>query len=327
MDTSSRRALTSVLASASGSRVLFLITTRESRELMRTLRHSSNATMLQLRPLAEPAVRAVVERSLDAYGSSASKHIQDRIVECSGGNPLFALLLAASCHESGDRFVVPSDLFASLRRRIDGLSHREAAVLATCVALGRHASPARLAACLDMPQIDVLETVGGLCDRGILGESDATIQTAHPLIGEIADEHIPLAVRRLTANRVADLLSSQADRTNLSSLRWDAAECYLSAGENDAAFASFRQCADHALAIGQAGDAAITLKRACSLGTSGPELIEALQDLIRAADAAFEVDLVIEAGARLEDLGCASEHNDIELAQITDVARMVAHRP
>jgi DNA-binding SARP family transcriptional activator len=316
MDGPSSETIGQLFAAFGKVRILGMLTTREPRGLMTTLRHVTKVSHVALGALNADATRTLTEDALNALGSRASSTTRQRIVESSGGNPLFVISLAAQCRTAGDQFSVPRSLRESLARRVDALASRTLAVLATSVALGKHATTRRLADALEMPILDLLIAVGDLVDLGLMSAKDETAMPAHPLIAEVLNDRAPAAVLRLVAGRVGQVLESETDGLASPGMLWHAGESFLRAGEDRRAFSTLLSCARHSLGMGRPGDAALILGRACSLAIPDADRCEAATELARAADLAQEPELVLRAINLIRKPDGPVHHDDLEIAEI-----------
>ena len=315
LDQLSRRTIGSIVSSRSRSRILFVATTREPRELMTELRHVNGVRSLVLRRLDESALATLVHEALVA-SPGVPDDVCSQIISTSAGNPLFAISLAAQCRASGNTFVIPATLRDLLIQRLGPLSDRARSVLQTCIAFGNYCTTERLIASLQLPHADLLDAIAALSDASLLELTDEVIRPAHPLITEVLRERTSPLMSKLVSFKVASVLQEEADRTHSPSLMWQAAELWLDANEQGRGFGALRECARHAIEIGRPGEAARILSRACELQRPPEERLAAAYDLVRAADLAYENELVLAGVKILRSCGRRDEHDDIEMAEV-----------
>ncbi len=307
--------LSAIISSRQRSRVLVLVSTREPRPLLRTVRHSDRVHHVHLSPLASDATNAIIENLLSSTAGSITPYVRTRLAEVANGNPLFAVLLAAHYLETGDSGGVPQTLIDSLTRRLDHLPQIALSVLSTCVALGKHCTADRLLRALGIAPITLLEIVGDLTDLGLLDCRSEQIAPAHPLVAEVVGKVVLPSVRNTVNFRVAEVFECDARLRNSPALWWEAATRWRDAGEAERAVGGLRECARHAMEIGRPGEAARMLDTALRLAVTSESREEAARELVIAADYSSDADLVFlgQRVLRAEFKRCS--HDDFELAE------------
>ncbi len=132
----------------------------------------------------------------------------DRLVEVSGGNPLFLEELAASVLELGDAGALPVTVREAISARIDALPAEARAALLSAAVVGRTFWRGILDAVSNIPDLDealsMLE-VRGLVRHDHAGQisGDAQFTFKHMLIREVAYATVPRAARRELHAKVA----------------------------------------------------------------------------------------------------------------------------
>ena len=300
-------------------RLLLLLTTRESRELVDSLRHSQDVLHMPLAPLDENATLSLIDSALHGAAGVCSASKRWRMASTAAGNPLFALSLASHFQSNGEAFEIPKTLWDSFAHLIDGIRPAATSVLATTIAFGRNATIERLMAALEMRHGELLESLVELADRGLIGEIDGIVKPGHPLVAEVVNAKTAPIVLRFANAQVARQLRSDAESDP--SLLWDSAECFIAAGNRRDAFEVLRACAAQARAIGRPREAAETLSRACQLAESSHELESAARELVEVADSALESSLTIEGVRHLRASGVVLAHDEAELAELRCLIR------
>lgn len=156
-------------------------------------------------PLSLGAIHRLLQARL---GRTFSRPTLMRVHEVSGGNPFYALELAAVLSADVDPMEplgVPETLEGLVRARLDGLppATREALLLAAAV--GRPS--AELLARLDVPE-HVLEPA---LAAHVIDRADGTILFTHPLLASVVYQGVSAADRRRAHGRVAVVVEDPRD--------------------------------------------------------------------------------------------------------------------
>ena len=318
VDSYSLNALSALLSCGRQARVLIIITTREARRLRPKLCHAGKVTWIPLRPLSQDAMSALID---DIVSPPLSPEARLRLVETANGNPLFALSLATHCRQSDNTCGTPSTLFELLAKRIDPVSNIGLGVLATCIALGKHCTTDRMLRAIEVTPIALLDALAELAELGLVDAHSDHATPVHPLIAEVVGERLLPAVRSVVNFRVAEVFENDARSLGSPAYWWEAGNRWRDAGEPDRALAAFRECARHAMEIGQAADAARILNEALSLPASERATLDAARELIKAADLSSDTGLVLRGHMVLTSAGIADQHDDFELAARRAVVR------
>ncbi len=176
----------------------------------------------RLEPLGDDHVAAIARFVL---GESAGDEQVDLVVSRSGGNPLYALELAAHLAAEGPSGAgLPASLEDLLSRAVAGISAQQRSVL---VALGLRPSGMDmdlLSSVLDRPVRDVFGDVQDLRERGWVEEANGILRPG-PVAAEVAARGVaPEDLRGLHA-RLGDALAGRTDVP-----AWEAAFERLRAG-------------------------------------------------------------------------------------------------
>jgi DNA-binding SARP family transcriptional activator len=307
--------LSAIISSHQRSRVLVLVSTREPRPLLHTIRHSDRVHHLHLMPLPVEATDSLLADLLSPSTVPITPYARRQLADVANGNPLFAVLLAAHFLETGDSGSIPSTLVDSLTRRLDSLPRLALNVLATCIALGKHCTTDRLLRALEITPMVLLETIADLTDLGLLDGRNDRVAAAHPLIAEAVTRRVLPSVRGTVNFRVAEVFEHDARTLRSPALWWEAATRWHAADEAERAVGGFRECARHAMEIGRPGDAARMLDTALRLAIAPECRIATARELVLAADYSSDADLVFHGQQVLRAEQQSGAHDDLELAE------------
>ncbi len=206
------------LATAAGVFVVVTVRAGETApDAIDSLWKDGGARRMELQPLGDTAIEALVESALDGpVGQSALR----RVVDTSAGNVLYARELITGALEEGRlifdgglwqlrRRSVSTSLAALVSRRMGALDDGERAPM-ELLALGE---PLRLSELATLSDLDTLQRIEA---RGMVtidpGSPDAVLRLAQPLYGEVLRGGLP--VLRARALRL-QLAESVAQRTPL----------------------------------------------------------------------------------------------------------------
>ncbi len=208
---------------------------------------------LELRPLAEPAIRDAVR---DAIGDAPMSRRQlAEIIAASAGNPLFAreLVLAAVDGSTGD---VPDRVEGIIGSRIDHLDLDVRLMLRDLAVAGMEADRATVGLLLDEH---------GLGDEGLallhdfVAADDRGVRFRHDLYRRAAYEGLSVKRRRDLHGRLAAVLAGRPDAASQAA---SIAEHAHHAGDAPTTWLWARTAAAEALEQGAAHEAAVHLQRA-----------------------------------------------------------------
>jgi tetratricopeptide (TPR) repeat protein len=153
---------------------------------------TSTGFLVRLEPLPEEALGAFVEQ---VAGSQIDPQVQERIIEQSGGNPLFAEQLLALVQEAPELALdkTPATVEALLASRLDRLDPRELVVMRRAAVVGRRFTRVELR---DLsPDDDVDRQLVSLTERGLLRPVEDVFRFHHVLVRDVAYRGIPKAER------------------------------------------------------------------------------------------------------------------------------------
>lgn len=173
---------------------------------------------LHVGPLAAEACAAIV---VEALGGEVEPASLQRLVERSGGNPLFLeelvhdlrasgrLQLDGAWRLCGPHETLPQSIRPLLAARVERLAERERDLLTRGSVLGHSFTLAELGELVD----DVEESLSGLFAAGLLQPAAANgdIEFRHMLLRDAAYASLPLGVRAELHERVASRLDDVAD--------------------------------------------------------------------------------------------------------------------
>ncbi|HEY0382892.1 MAG TPA: AAA family ATPase [Candidatus Elarobacter sp.] len=332
-------------------RVLIVVTYREDelalghelRAVRRRLERDASASHVALSRLARDEVEALVR----ALGGSAdpaalARDLHDR----SDGNPFFLeetlrdLAETGRLHASDDAAraeprgtSVPPAVRGVLAARLARLGERAMTLAEVAAVIGRGFDVELLRETTGWLEADVLDALGELTDRRIVGEQSAgsgfDYAFGHHLIQTMVYEGVASAARarrhRRVAHVMAELYSERGDDIAAElALHWDRG------GEPELAADRYLAAARRALGVYGNDDAARNLVRALELSTSRRVRFDALLLRERIAGAAGDRALQAEITAELtrlarsiddEDATCTALERRIALAQVTGERR------
>jgi DNA-binding NarL/FixJ family response regulator/tetratricopeptide (TPR) repeat protein len=251
-------------------RVLLLATHRAddptSAERMRrfadSVRRSGSATLLELGPLANDDLAALLEARADAPVPAV---VTDTIAARSEGNPFFAEELLAVADWTGE---LPRGLRDLLLERVDQLDPATRSVLRLAAAAGRDVGYPLLCAAAALPERDVRESLRRAVDHRVLVVEPATgsFRFRHALLAEaIYTTVLPGEREELHARLARELARSAAASPAELAPHWAAA------GRGSEALAASVDAARQAEAVFGLAEAHAHLERALALWPAVPD--------------------------------------------------------
>ena len=153
---------------------------------------TSTGFLVRLEPLPAEALGAFVKQ---VAGSQVDPQVQERIIEQSGGNPLFAEQLLALMQEAPELALdkTPATVEALLASRLDRLDPRELRVIRRAAVVGRRFTHAEL---LDLSAGDDVDRhLVHLTERGLVRPVQDVFRFHHVLVRDVAYRGIPKAER------------------------------------------------------------------------------------------------------------------------------------
>jgi class 3 adenylate cyclase len=153
---------------------------------------TSTGFLVRLEPLSEETLGALVQQLSDA---PVDPEVQERIIEQSGGNPLFAEQLLALMQEAPELALdkTPATVEALLASRLDRLDPRELRVIRRASVVGRRFTRAELADLSTDDEVD--RHLANLAKRGLVRPVQDVFRFHHVLVRDVAYRGIPKAER------------------------------------------------------------------------------------------------------------------------------------
>ena len=172
--------------------------------------HPHRYRTFDLSTLADDDAERLLGRLLESV--SLSEHMRRRIVERSGGNPLFIEQMAGSILEEGmdEDLPVPSGLTALLTARLDRLASESRMVAQVASVIGSEFERSTLQALVG-DELDLDQHLTDLLRRGMFVERPgvgSTLAFYHALMHEAAYSTMLLRTRRQLHGRLAEYLAS-----------------------------------------------------------------------------------------------------------------------
>ena len=152
----------------------------------------STGFLVGLEPLPEETLGALVEQ---LAGSPVDPEVQQRIIEQSGGNPLFAEQLLALVQEAPELALdkTPATVEALLASRLDRLDPRELRVVRRAAVIGRRFTRVELDDLSSGDDVD--RQLVSLTERGLVRPVQDLFRFHHVLVRDVAYRGIPKAER------------------------------------------------------------------------------------------------------------------------------------
>jgi len=165
-----------------------------------------NATTMLLEPLSLDACRALAEGLGLAHRGSV-----ERVVEVSGGNPLYVEQLLAFAAEGWDGLEIPPAIQALLAARLDRLAAAERSAIEAAAVVGASAAAEDVAMLCEQPTEVAAGLLMTLARKELLRPPDSarTFAFRHALIREAAYAALPKQVRADLHERYFDWLETQ----------------------------------------------------------------------------------------------------------------------
>ncbi len=253
----------------------------------------------QLEPLADDAVRRLVQALLGAPASSSSTSALSAagpdglteadlaaVVQRAGGNAFFAEELASAAAGGGDG--LPEDLADLLLVRLDRLDEAARQVVRAASTTGRRVSHALLAGVVALDEDALEQALRDAVEQSILVHVDDGYAFRHALLGEaVYDDLLPGERVRLHAAATRALLDGRAEGTAA-----ELARHALAAQDPATALGASVRAGEEAMSVGGPQEAAQHFETALSLVVRRPEVPVA--DLVRLTTAA--ADALIASG-------------------------------
>src|SRR5438046_917934 len=154
-------------------------------------RYADRATTLSPEALSPDASAELISSALSGTTANDDAELKAWIIASAAGNPLFLASLVAQYLSTGTRFAVPPTLNTLLSSRLHAIGGRSLSVLRMCHVLGKYCTVWRLVAALEVPQIDLLESLSELETARLIRTDADWITIAHGLLADAVTEHSP----------------------------------------------------------------------------------------------------------------------------------------
>jgi DNA-binding SARP family transcriptional activator len=312
-DEASRRILGYLLSAHKRRRLLVLTTSR-----LLSVVHSFPAeavTPIALGALEDAAMVRLIEAHCETAGCIVDEAMSEWLRTACAGNPLFLESLLGHFADTGQRFGFPPTLSGLLKGRISGLSERALVVLQMCALLGRRATPELIEEATELPRYELTRGIHELEAARLVRTTDRLVQPWHALVGDTARELTSPTELQMLHRHVAMTLEKHIDEDRSATIVWECAEHWLASGGAERALKAVHRCARHAVDIGRPDAAAGLLSRALALSATASERSAIARQLVVAADACANNELVFEAVAALRSERQPVQHDDIEFAE------------
>ena len=232
-------------------------------------------------PLSLAALNHVIAHRL---GTAPSRPTLARIVDASGGNPLFALEIARSLardssdHRLGDPLPVPESVQELVLARLRALPAAAHSAVLVAAALS-HPTVAMVAETL-VPERNVQSALVAAEEAGVLVLEGERIRFTHPLLASVVYGAASNSQRRQLHRRLAEVVADPEER---------ARHLAASVTEADEGTASELEQAAHRAALRGAHDAAAELFEASCRLTPPDRTEELVERTLGQASAVFEI--------------------------------------
>jgi DNA-binding CsgD family transcriptional regulator len=281
LDVASARALGFALRRLAGSPVSVLATRRDpDGPFPLGLDDAVPATRryrLPLGPLSAVDLEALLDNH---FGAALPPRVRSRVVAMAGGNPLYAVELAAAQRNSApdDVLTLPPRLEELLAGRLERLPAEAAEPLAA-VAASAAPTVGLLVAAFGSTARAGLDSA---LNAGVLHVQEGWLRFAHPLLGLVASTRVPPATRRAVCARLAAVVTDPEERARHLVQAADGPDAAVAAAvEQGAALARARGAPEAAAVL---AEAAIRLTPPGYPGDVGRRLVAAAYHRVAAGE-------------------------------------------
>jgi hypothetical protein len=280
------------LISERTERCLLLVSTwRASEDPTPITPFPERARSLRLLGLEEHDASHLIREQLNQLAAPAQPSVVAWGVQIAQGNPFFLNELARHFAVNRHTDNVPASLAELLRSRLQNLPPAATRMLAACATLGRFATLSRLENILRLPRADFHDAVARLENNSLLNCGIATIELAHPTVGELALQTTTIGVRRLLAQHAAEALSAEvSERSPATALA--SADLWLQAAEPERAATLILSYLRYAAGLGQCKEALALIQRFRDSQTDSDLPIELALAEIDLAEAVYDSERV-----------------------------------
>ena len=276
--------LTSLLNSSAGAAIRVVGAYRDSElhpqgaltSLLADLAQAGQIVHHRLARLMPDETRELLDMLLE--GQEASRvAARERIARRTEGLPLFAVSFARDVQVGtlapGGEEAVPWDVTQGIRQRVAALPAATQDVLGVAAAVGRVVSCPLLLSVVERPEVEVLAALETACRAQLLLEAgNDCYQFTHDVIREVIEADLATGRRGLLQRRIAEALARTPGEPSVDALAYH----YGESDDQDKAL----------LYLAQAGDHARAQYASATAETYYRELIERLDRLTRAPEAA-----------------------------------------
>jgi hypothetical protein len=314
LDPLSVRLLGDLVSARKKRRLLALLTSRDVTPLADSTRHADRVTVLALDGISINAATNLVVRAIGDLARDST--LTDWMASISAGNPLFIATVTSHYLMTRERFSVPTTLRSLMTKRLETVDKRVFAVLQMCAVLGKCCTLSRLVTALQMPQIDLLESLQEAQARRLISIDQTRVSVVHALVADaVLEKSMELALR-VAHRRAATVLGAETSSTPAANELWELAEHWVSAAEYDRALEAFRACANHAVEIGRPREAGLALRRALDLSQTQPSRASLGRELVATAVNASEYELAREGVVAWRSAESEVDHDELEVAEL-----------
>lgn len=247
LDEHSAESLAELVHRSSGTRVLFVLTTRQQRVESLANVGSRSPLVLHLTRLQSDAAAKLLTSLLPGR---VSEEFTEWGATVSEGNPLFVREIAEHTRVHGEVRQLPPTLDAMLRARLSALSPQTLRTLQVIALLDKFASFDNLEALLGIEPARLIEAVDSLEQDGLIRADEAGVQCDHQLIADAALARLAPATRRLLHRRAALVLESAWQLSRATPIAWACSRHWRAAKAEERAAATTHACAQQLIAIG-----------------------------------------------------------------------------
>jgi DNA-binding CsgD family transcriptional regulator/thioredoxin-like negative regulator of GroEL len=272
------------------------------------------ASLRELEPLDEAAVRRMVDACLDAGPSAVPPAAHRHLAQRAGGNPYLVEVLLADLVDTGrlsrtdvgwrlaehGEPTVPTGAVRSWARRLDRLDLPVRELLLIAATLGGRFSVGALRTVTGFDDRALFAHLRSASEAGIIAPDGAAhdhYTFRHALTADALRASLPPAEQAALARRAASSIEESAGELSGEQLQLVAA-LRLAAGDKAAASRQFAQAGRQMLNAGASGSAAVLLERARGLAVDD----ERDEATVQLAIAQAESGRLDEASALLDDL-------------------------
>lgn len=280
-DEDSLRELGNLVCTA--GRSLVVVCTTRYLDMLKPLLGQS-AFLLRLQPLEQAPMTQLAAYLLTKSEVSPSE--MEWYARTAAGNPLFLEMLCAHFANTGEPFVVPQDLLASIVQRLEHLPGDCRYLLELCALLGRHCTLDAIRTITSLTSTELLLPVRRLDEAGYVRITPDSKLVVHDLVKEGAFKLLPSLTRAVMHRNVAEYLEKRFESSNDTVFLWDCAEHWSLSGDSQKALEFVTRCAQHAADMGRASQAYQLLERGRDFAHNAAEKASVCFEMMRLAKAA-----------------------------------------